>query len=98
MRGKDRGSADPLPSDVGDHDLTPSRVLNIIDDEPGECRAVVAGTALSGKRVARDLEALIARLGRPGVLVSDNGTGLTSSGVQKFARDRKIDWHCIAPG
>jgi transposase InsO family protein len=30
--------------------------------------------------------------------VSDNGTELTSSAIQRWSQDRHIDWHDIAPG
>ena len=74
------------------------RVLNIIDDVTKECLAAVADTSLSGRRVVRELEALIARRGKPGVIVSDNGTEFTSTAVLKFTQDHKIDWRYIAPG
>jgi putative transposase len=74
------------------------RVLNIIDDVTKECLAAIADTSLSGKRVVRELEALIARRGKPGVIVSDNGTEFTSTAVLKFTQDHKIDWRYIAPG
>ena len=74
------------------------RVLNIIDDVTKECLAAVADTSLSGKRVVRELEALIARRGKPGVIVSDNGTEFTSSAVLKFTQEHKVDWRYIAPG
>ena len=74
------------------------RVLNIIDDVTKECLAAVADTSLSGKRVVRELEALIAGRGKPGVIVSDNGTEFTSTVVLKFTQDHKIDWRYIAPG
>ena len=74
------------------------RVLNIIDDVTKECLAAVADTSLSGKRVVRELGALIARRGRPGVIVSDNGTEFTSSAVLKFTQEHTVDWRYIAPG
>ena len=54
------------------------RVLTIIDDVTKECLAAVPDTSLSGKRVVREMQALIARRGRPDVIVSDNGTEFTS--------------------
>jgi len=33
-----------------------------------------ADTSLSGRRVVRELDAIIARRGRPSTIVSDNGT------------------------
>ncbi len=55
------------------------RVLTIIDDVTKECLAAVPDTSLTGKRVVREMGALIARRGRPDVIVSDNGTEFTSS-------------------
>ncbi len=42
------------------------RVLTIIDDVTRECLAAVPDTSLSGKRVVREMDALIARRSRPG--------------------------------
>jgi transposase InsO family protein len=39
-----------------------------------ECLAAVADTSLSGRRVARELDAIIARRGKPDLIVSDHGT------------------------
>ena len=48
------------------------RVLAIVDDFTRECLALIADTSLSGTRVARELDAVIARRGRPATCVSDN--------------------------
>ena len=48
------------------------RILNVIDDVTKESLAAVVDTSISGRRVARELTALIARRGKPGVIVSDN--------------------------
>jgi putative transposase len=74
------------------------RVLNIVDDVTRECLAAVPDTSISGLRVVRELAALVARRGKPGMIVSDNGTELTSTAVLKWAQDQRIDWHYIAPG
>jgi putative transposase len=74
------------------------RVLTVVDDCTRECLALIADTSLSGARVARDLAALFEARGKPGTVVSDNGTEFTSNAILTFADDRKIDWHCIAPG
>ena len=65
------------------------RVLTIIDDVTKECLAAVPDTSLSGKRVVRELQAVIARRGRPGVIVSDNGTEFTSAAVLGFVSLRR---------
>src|SRR5271154_2844776 len=74
------------------------RILNIVDDVTRECLAAVADTSLSGTRVARELTMLIARRGRPRMIVSDNGTELTSNAILTWSRDQRIHWHYIAPG
>jgi transposase InsO family protein len=74
------------------------RVLNIVDDVTRECLAAILDTSISGRRVARELAALIERRGKPGMIVSDNGTELTSNAILTFAADRDIEWHYIAPG
>ena len=40
------------------------RILNVIDDVTKECLLALADTSISGKRVARELTALLARRGR----------------------------------
>jgi putative transposase len=62
------------------------RILAVVDDFTRECLALVADTSLSGVRVARELDAVIALRGRPAAIVSDNGTELTSMGSCAGAR------------
>jgi transposase InsO family protein len=74
------------------------RILNVVDDVTRECLAAIPDTSISGRRVARELAALIERRGEPGMIVSDNGTELTSNAILTFATERRIKWHYIAPG
>ncbi|PWR17929.1 IS3 family transposase [Zavarzinia aquatilis] len=74
------------------------RVLNIVDDETRECLRAVVDTSLSGRRVVRELTELIAERGKPQMIVSDNGTELTSNAVLAFAGAFGVEWHYIAPG
>jgi putative transposase len=74
------------------------RVLNVVDDFTRECLAAVVDTSLSGARVVRELGELIARRGRPCMIVSDNGTEFVSRAILRFAEDTGIEWHYIAPG
>lgn len=74
------------------------RVLNIVDDVTRECLRAVPDTSISGKRVVRELTELIAERGRPGMIVSDNGTGLTSNAVLIWCGDANVEWHYTAPG
>ena len=74
------------------------RVLNIVDDVTRECLAAIPDTSISGRRVARELAALIERRGKPGMIVSDNGTELTSNAILRWCAEHRIEWHYIAPG
>ncbi len=74
------------------------RVLNIVDDVTRECLAAIPDTSISGRRVARELTMLIERRGKPGMIVSDNGTELTSNAILAWSKDHKVEWHYIAPG
>ncbi len=50
------------------------RILCIVDDFTREALALVVDTSIGGQRMARELDRLIARRGRPAMIVSDNGT------------------------
>jgi putative transposase len=73
------------------------RILCIVDDFSRECLAVVVDTSLSGMRVVRELERLVSERAIPKMIVSDNGTELTSAAVLRWASGR-VDWHYIEPG
>jgi putative transposase len=74
------------------------RILTVVDDCTRECLALVADTSLSGMRVARELDQLMAMRGKPGTIVSDNGTELTSNAILTWADESRVGWHYIAPG
>ena len=74
------------------------RVLVVLDDCTRECLAAAADTSISGARVARELDAIIARRGPPARIVSDNGTELTSRAILGWTNRTGIAWHYIAPG
>jgi putative transposase len=74
-------------------------ILAVVDDFTRECLALVVDTSLSGARVARELDAIIAISGRPPLMiVSDNGTELTSLALLRWTQERPVEWHYIAPG
>jgi putative transposase len=75
-----------------------SGLLAIVDDFSRECLALVADASLSGLLVTRELTAIMVRRGRPKIIVSDNGTELTSMAVLRWCQETRIDWHYIAPG
>ena len=74
------------------------RILAVVDDGTRECLALVADTSLSGSRVVRELDAIIAWRGKPAMIVSDNGTELTSNAVLAWSDRTGVRWHYIAPG
>ncbi|WP_333722097.1 IS3 family transposase [Agrobacterium tumefaciens] len=74
------------------------RILAVVDDFTRECLCLVADTSLSGVRLVRELDSLIARRGKPRTIVSDNGMEMTSMAILKWCQETKVDWHYIAPG
>ena len=74
------------------------RILAVVDDYTRECLALVVDTSISGLRVARELDKIVAVRDRPGGIVSENGTELTSTGILAWSDRQKIAWHYIAPG
>ena len=66
----------------------------MIDNCTRECLALVADTSLSGRWVARQLDAIIAQRGRrPDTIVSDNGTEYTSNAILAWTDDSGVGWH-----
>jgi len=75
------------------------RIFAMVDDFTRECVRLIADTSISGARVARELDAAIfERLARPAMVVSDNGTELTSMAILRWSKERDVEWHYIAPG
>lgn len=60
------------------------RILTVVDDCTRECLGLLADTSLSGLRVVRELDRLMAERGRPAMIVSDNGSELTSNAILTF--------------
>jgi hypothetical protein len=66
--------------------------------------ALVADISLSGARAVRELDALIARGGKPRREAaitersSDNGTKLTSLAVLRWSQEHRVEWCGIASG
>ena len=92
----DRWSLD-FASDCLDHGRR-FRILVIVDDFSRECLAAVADSSISGTRLARELDAVIAWRGPPQLIVSDNGPEMTSQAVLRWGNRRGVAWHYIAPG
>ncbi len=73
-------------------------MLAVIDDFSAECLCLVADTSISGLRVGRELDRVIAARKRPAKIVSDNGTELTIMAILRWSQEHQIEWHYIAPG
>ncbi len=74
------------------------RIFALVDDFTAECLCLVADTSLSGLRVARELDSVIAARKRPAMIVSDNGTEFTSMAILRWSQQRCVEWHYIEPG
>jgi len=48
--------------------------------------------------VARELDGVIRLRGRPGTIVSDNGSEFTSMAILRWCQETGVAWHYIAPG
>ncbi len=69
------------------------RIPAVVDDCTRECLALVADTSLSGIRVARELDRLMIERGKPRMVVSDNGSELTSKAILAWADQSRVAWH-----
>ena len=76
----------------------PIAILTLVDDFTRECLGLVVDTSLTGPRVVRELDRIIEHRGSPSMIVSDNGTELTSNAVLTCQQTTGIDWHYITPG
>lgn len=74
------------------------RILNVVDDVTRECIGSIPDVSISGRRVARELSRIVERRGKPGMIVSDHGTELTSNAILAWCAEHGIDWHYIEPG
>lgn len=54
-------------------------------------------TSLPASRIVRVLARLVAELGRPEMIVYDNGTELTGNAMLRWTTETGIAWHYIAP-
>ena len=73
------------------------RILCIVDDFTREALALVVDASIGGRRMARELDALIARRGKPALIVSDNGTEMTSRAMLEWSNRTGVGWHYIDP-
>jgi putative transposase len=75
------------------------RMLTVVDAFTRESLAIEVDTSLSGVRVARVLDQVIARRGTtPQEIVLDNGPELTSKALDQWAYERGVQLRFIEPG
>ena len=74
------------------------RILAVVDDFTRECLTLIVDSSLSGLRVVRELDRLAELCCLPLMIVSDNGTELTSHAILRWQEEHGVDWHYIAPG
>lgn len=74
------------------------RILTIVDECTRELLALVPDTSLSGARVGRELDRIIAWRGRPETILSDNGTEFTSNAILAWSEAKGVAWRYIQPG
>ncbi len=58
----------------------------------------MSGIAARHSRVTSSTMSRIRNRGKPGMIVSDNGTEFTSNAMFAWAQDNSVVWHFIAPG
>ena len=74
------------------------RTLNIVDDHTRECLAIEVDTSLSGDRVCRTLDRLVAERGHPKRLITDNGPEFTSKALDRWGYEHCVELQFIQPG
>lgn len=82
--------------------LAPGRrlkLLTVVDTFTRESLAIEVDTSISGERVARVLDRIIAERGAgPAEIVMDNGPELTSRALDQWAYERGVRLRFIVPG
>jgi transposase InsO family protein len=74
------------------------RVLKVVDDVTRERLAAVLDASILERRVTSERTRPISERGKPRLIVSDNGSELTSNAVLASCEAFVVDWHFIAPG
>jgi len=74
------------------------RTLNVVDAFTRECHAIEVDTSLTGTRVARVLDALVAKHGVPAGITVDNGPEFISRALDRWAYEHRVALHFIQPG
>ena len=95
VRPNDRWSLDFVHDRICKRQL---RILCVGDDCTRENLALESDFTFSGERMARTLDNIAAVRGYPSVIVMDNGPEMCSLAMLRWARDRNVRLHHIAPG
>ena len=75
------------------------KLLTVVDTFTRESPAIEVDTSISGERVARVLDRIIAERGAvPEEIVMDNGPEMTSRALDQWAYERGVRLRFIAPG
>lgn len=74
------------------------RLLTVLDDYSRESLAIEVDTSLTGRRVARVLNALCRAGKLQPVMVCDNGTEFTSRALTKWSQAHAVNLHFIMHG
>lgn len=74
------------------------RVLSVLDDGIRKALALEVDSSLPGRRVAQVLERLIAKHGKPQLIVVDNGPEFAGRLLDQWAYEHGIKLHFIEPG
>ncbi len=69
-----------------------------VDDVTKKCHGSIPDISISGQRVAREMSAIIKTHGKPGMIVSDNGTEFTSNAMLVWIEEHDDTWHFTMPG
>lgn len=74
------------------------RMLTVVDNFTRESVKIAVETSLNGRRVCAELDQAIEARGKPGRILSDNGTEFTSIAILKWCQEQGIRWDYIQPG
>lgn len=74
------------------------RTFNVIDEYTRECLAIYVDYSIGGKKVVNILEELRMQKGLPDIILSDNGTELTSKAMWGWTDYYQQKHHFIEPG
>ena len=74
------------------------RIFNVVDDYSREMVGQLVSVSITGQQVARFLEQLCEKRGKPKKIICDNGTEFTSKAMFFWSRGSGVDLGFIQPG